>query len=436
MILCCLIPELPVAALVLREGDPALAHRPLVVGGLPSERKPVRAATAEARSFGICVGMPLRQAEQLCPQALFLPADPKAEADLARHLLAGLYALAPRVELAEGGEAYLELDGLGDPAAFSARVAEYLQRRLLSRPALGIASSKFVARTAAGLAGVTMTSGGAFVRTVPQGSERTFLAPLGVADHLPVEARLIERLRLFGLRTLADLARLPLAAVESQFGADGLYALRLARGEDTSPLVPWDPPQRMEESSRLDPPVDNLTPLLFVARGLVDRLGTRLVEGGHAATVIRLSMELEDGEAPAERVLRLRAPMSSAGELWLSVQSLVQRLVVESPVARLQLRLSGFCPALSRQMDLLARQDGRLEDIARQLTVLADTHGPALVRMPELLPAATVSGALVPLVEERRHRWLDPVEVIAARSRPARGGHRPGTRRAAAGRRR
>ncbi|MDQ6748333.1 MAG: hypothetical protein M3010_09560, partial [Candidatus Dormibacteraeota bacterium] len=69
MILCCLIPELPLAALVLREGDASLAQRPLVVGGLPSERKPVRAATAEARSFGICAGMPLRQAEQLCPQA-------------------------------------------------------------------------------------------------------------------------------------------------------------------------------------------------------------------------------------------------------------------------------------------------------------------------------------------------------------------------------
>jgi DNA polymerase IV len=427
VILCCLVPELPLAALVLREGDASLAHRPLVVGGLPSERKPVRAATAEARSFGICAGMPLRQAEQLCPQALFLPVDPRAEADLARHLLAGLYALAPRVELAEGGEAYIEVDGLGDQMEFAARVAGYLERRLLSRPALGIASGKFVARTAAGLA--AMTPCGASVRAVPAGSERSFLAPLSVLDHLPVDPGLIGRMKLFGLRTMADLARLPLASVEAQFGAEGRRALRLARGEDTSPLVPWDPPQRMEESSRLDPPVDNLTPLLFVARGLVDRLGTRLMEGGHAATVIRLSLELEDGEAPAERMLRLRAPMSSADELWQPVQGLVQHLAIEAPVARLQMRLTGFCPALSRQMDLLARQDARLEEIARQLTVLADTHGPALVRMPELLPAATTRGALVPLVEERRHRWLDPVDVISARSRPARGRKRSGGRR-------
>ena len=126
MILCSLVPELPLAALVLREGDPSLATRPLVVGGVPSERKPVRAATAEARSFGICTGMPLRQAEQLCPQAVFMPSDPRAESDLARHLLAGLYALAPRVELADTGEAYVETDGLGDVTVFAARVAGYL----------------------------------------------------------------------------------------------------------------------------------------------------------------------------------------------------------------------------------------------------------------------------------------------------------------------
>lgn len=430
MILCSLVPELPLAALVLREGDPTLAHRPVVVGGLPSERKPVRAATAEARSYGICVGMPLRQAEQLCPQALFLPADPRAEADLSRHLLAGLYALAPRVELAETGEAYIEVDGLGEPMAFAARVAAYLERRLLSRPALGIAAVKSVARIAAELAATAATSstGAIPVRAVPGGSERSFLTPLSVAAHLAVDPALVARLKLFGLRTMGDLARLPLAAVEAQFGAEGLRGLRLARGEDTSPLVPWEPPQRMEESSRLDPPVDNLTPLLFLARGLVDRLGTRLVEDGHAATVIRLSLELEDGEAPPQKVLRLRAPMSTADELWQPVQGLVRHLAIEHPVARLQLRLSGFCPALSRQMDLLARHDGRLEDIARQLTVLADSHGPALVRMPTLLSASTVAGAVVPLLEERRHRWLDPVEVIASHSRQARRRRRVGAR--------
>jgi DNA polymerase-4 len=409
VILCCRIPDIPIAALVLRDGDASLRSRPIVVGGFPSERKPVRAASPEARAYGVCAGMPLRQAEQLCPEALFFAVDDKAEEDLARHLLAGLYALAPRVELAESSaEAYVEVDGLGDPRAFAARTSAYLERRLCSRPALGLGASKFVAATAATLAEVRGGAGGELI-AVPPGSERTFLAPLPIAEHLPVDGAMSARLKRFGLRTMADLAAMPLAAVEAQFGREGLLALRLARGEDSRPLLPWAPPQRMEEGSSLDPPVDNLEPLLFVARGLVDRLGSRLMEGGVAATVVRLQLELEDEAAAPEAMLRLRAPMSTGAELWTPVAALLQRQQLDCPVSRLRLRLTGFCPAASRQMDLLARQDGRLEDISRQLMLLSDAHGPTLVRMAETSPAPS-------LLDERRHRWTDPADALVRRT--------------------
>jgi nucleotidyltransferase/DNA polymerase involved in DNA repair len=422
VILCCRIPEVPIAALLLKleldggASGPSLRHHPLVVGGLPGERKPVKAASPEARSFGVCVGMPLRQAEQLCPSARFFPDDPAAEADLARHLLAGLYALAPRVELVrESGEAYVDLSGMGlragaAPGAlrdYALGVGDYLERRLLTRPALGIAASKFVAYTAAGLRDPAAV-GAQGVNVVPAGSERSFLAPLPIAAHLPVAAEMVERLRRFGLRTLGDLAAMPLAAVEAQFGREGLWALRLARGEDSRQLVAWDPPRRLEEESRLDPPVDNLEPLLFVARGLVDRLGARLLEEGLAGTRVRLRLELEDDETALEAQLQMRAPMSSAQDLWTPVSGMVRRQSVSRPVCGLSLRVSGFCPARSRQMDLLTRRDGRLEDIVRQVALLTDAHGPGLVRSPRVVSAP-------PLLDDRRHQWVDPMPALVGR---------------------
>ena len=413
MILCCRIPDIPIAALILAQAERGdqLAGRPVVVGGHPSERKPVRAASVEARAFGVCAGMPLRQAEQLCPEALFFPADPAAENSLARHLLAGLYALAPKVELAAGGEAYVEVDGLGEPVAFATRVGAYLHQRLRSRPALGLGSNKFVARVAAGLAaGAALVDGELPPCLVPYGSERSSLAPLAIGECLPEMPDFSRRLKLFGLRRLGDLASMPLAAVQAQFGAEGLQALKLARGEDSRRLQPWEPPQRIEEKSRLEPAVDNLTPLLFVARGLVDRLGERLIEGGYAVTTVRLRLELDDSpKAPIEAQLKLRAPMSTGEELWTPVSQLLQRQVMTAPVSRLCLRVSGFCPAQSRQVDLLTRADGRLEDITRQLHLVADAHGVELVRMPALAPVA-------PLVDERRHHWTDAAEGLAAQA--------------------
>ena len=202
-----------------------------------------------------------------------------------------------------------------------------------------------------------------------RGRERAFLEPLPVAGHLPLEPDLVERLRRFGLRSLGQLAALPLAAVEAQFGKEGLVALRLARGEDSRPLLPWQPPQRMEESSSLDPPVDNLEPLLFLARGMADRLGARLLQGAAAATSVRLRLDLEAARGEqnhVEALLRLRAPASGAADLWPPVAGLLKRQQLSAPGGRITLRLSGFCPSRSRQLDLLTRRDGRLEDVVRR----------------------------------------------------------------------
>ena len=421
MILCCRIPDVPIAALLLeqeREGR-VLRDRPLVVGGYPSERKPVQAASPEARSFGVCAGMPLRQAEQLCPAALFFPSNPEAEAALARQLLAGLYALAPRVEL-EDGAAYVDLDGMGLRSgagsegllAFAEEAGAYLERRLLTRPRLGIGANKFVAYTAAALDSTAPV-------LVPAGRERSFLSPLSIGAHLPVDPDLVVRLKLFGLRTLGDFASMPLAAVEAQFRAEGAWALKLARGEDPRPLLPWEPPLRMRESSHLDPAVDNLEPLLFLARGLVDRLGDRLVEGGYAATVVRLQVETEEGVGE-ELTLRLRLPMSTPDELWTPVAGLIRKQRMDRPVSGLGLRVSGFCPAGSRQMDLLVRRDGRLEDIVRQLAMLEE-GAQVRVRMPALAVGGIEGLATPPaLLDERRQRWVDPGVSLARQAAPTR----------------
>ena len=52
--------------------NPALRGRLVVVGGEPGRRGVVASASYEARAYGLHAGMPLAQAQRLCPRAIFL----------------------------------------------------------------------------------------------------------------------------------------------------------------------------------------------------------------------------------------------------------------------------------------------------------------------------------------------------------------------------
>src|SRR5665647_2582231 len=91
---CVLVPQFPVAAELVRR--PELAGRPLVVGGLPHQRLPVLGCSPEAAAFGIAPGMPIRKAQGLCPEAVFLPADDELYGRTRALLLRTLGRFSPR----------------------------------------------------------------------------------------------------------------------------------------------------------------------------------------------------------------------------------------------------------------------------------------------------------------------------------------------------
>src|SRR6202022_1947454 len=62
-------------ASVEQRDDPALRGRPLAVGGRPTSRGVVAAASYEARAFGVHSAMSMARAVRLCPSLLIVPPD-------------------------------------------------------------------------------------------------------------------------------------------------------------------------------------------------------------------------------------------------------------------------------------------------------------------------------------------------------------------------
>jgi DNA polymerase IV len=372
---CVLLPDFEVAVELSRH--PELAGRPVVVGGLPHDRKPVRSHSREAAAFGIAVGMSLRQASGLCPEAVFLHLDEQLYQTVFARVLETLDAFSPKVETEErrgdGGTrghgdptpstknsslithhsslvTYLDASGLellfGPDEELGERISTSVELRTGLRPQVGIGGSKFVAWAAAMLAAVGSTT------VVRSGEERSFLAPLPV-EWLPSSQEMQRRLRLFGLRTVGQLAGLPAGALGEQFGPEGVAAARLARGIDERPVVARDVPTVLREEVEIDRPADGGSLLIEEARQLARRLEARMRARYLACREVALDLVFDDGFA-IHLSTTLHEPTDREADLQLAAERLLGRAWARLPSpASLLPAGAGFKPAPTPEIGIL-----------------------------------------------------------------------------------
>src|SRR3982074_1292357 len=286
-----------------------LAKRPDLYGGpviVGEWEEHVIAASEEASLFGVVPGMPLRQAEHLCPQATFLAPDPDTAANLRELISSALYDLAPVVEVRAEGVASIDVSGVVRSGE-SIREARRRMRAAIGRePRLGLTSGPFSARLAAARARPG--------RLMQVEDAKAFLAPLS-AHELPLDVEQMERLDLLGLRTLGAVEAMGPRELESQLGRDGRYAVLLARGSEPDQLVPWRPPLFTSAHRQFDAPVEDREALLFVARALWGDLADELGLRGAGAKQVRARLLFESG-GQEQRESVVRHPLSSTVELF------------------------------------------------------------------------------------------------------------------------
>src|SRR5439155_17523729 len=129
----------------------------------------------------------------LCPQAMFVLPDEEVVVRIRELLLAALYDLAPVVEVRDEGVAWLDLEGVVRAGESIREMRRRLLKAIGREPRLGLAPGPFSARLAAARARPG--------RLLQVEDARAFLPPLPSRE-LELDAEQLERLDLFGLRTL------------------------------------------------------------------------------------------------------------------------------------------------------------------------------------------------------------------------------------------
>src|SRR5262249_44251896 len=91
--------------------DPGLIGKPVVVGGLPGQRGVVLSASYEVRKLGVRSGMSLTQAQELAPDAIYVPGRRHADGDYSERVRRIAEATTPVSRIASIDEMFLDSSG-------------------------------------------------------------------------------------------------------------------------------------------------------------------------------------------------------------------------------------------------------------------------------------------------------------------------------------
>lgn len=224
---------------------------------------------------------------------------PEADPRSWERMLDALDDLSPRVEAVDLGVALVDITGLGPMWGQERRIAA--RAVMLTRAVApffvrcGIGENRWLASLAARLARPERPGAPAVLRTLDRDELRDL--PLSL---LPADVAMRQRLALFGLVRMEQLAALPRSAVAAQFGATGERLQALARGHDPRPLVPRRRPERAAADATFEPPLDGIDAVALTLRRLAAELCDRLRDRKLAPGRATLTLVFED--APALRV--------------------------------------------------------------------------------------------------------------------------------------
>jgi len=391
---CVWVFHFPVA--VERRNRVALNRCSVLIGEATEQRGAVLDCSAEAEAKGVRVGMPLRQALGLCPSAYFLLPDLPRYGDAFDRILRALEAVSPLVEPAALGCAFIGLDGLNghyrDEMALGDGLAQAVRHASGLTPSVGLAEGKFTARVAA-----TVSAPGE-VCLVPKGREGKFLSPLDVSL-LPCSRDTQRHLELFGLRTMGDLASLPLGAVQAQFGGEGRRIWGLAQGIDREPLRPLRREESMRERLAFYAPLISREALVAAGRELLTRLLGQPAMGGRAARRMTLRALLSDGRC-WERAIVFREATADREQMLCVLKSVVGAAPLTAPIEELSIELSGLAGETCKQEGFFSGDRRRQLQVAEAVRQLKARYGRSPV-------AQIVEVELWSRIPERRHALID-----------------------------
>lgn len=351
---------------------PKLRDKPVIVGGRPDRRGVVASASYEARVFGIRAGMSLSQAYRLCPQAIFLQGSFSAYREASEKFMTILADFSPGLEPGGLDESYLDITGcelFGTPFELASTIKSRIKKELKLIASVGIASCKVVAKIASDFG---KPDG---LIEVAEGEEKDFLAQLPVARLPGVGKKTEGSLKSMGVKTIGQLADLPLEMMKNRFGSFGLMLHHHANCIDNRQIESPGQAKSISRETTFAEDTSDRTLLQSMLHYLCERIGAELRQETKQARTITLKLRYSDFET-ITRSFSTKAAVDADEVIFAGAVKLLERTLATNrkPVRLIGVGVSNLV-SYGKQLNMLDSNPRRLEQLDKAIDRIRRKYG-------------------------------------------------------------
>lgn len=285
--------------------DSRLNNKPILIGGT-SDRGVVASCSYEARKFGVHSAMPMRQARQLCPEAIIIRGNSGTYTKFSKMVTEIIAEDVPLYEKSSIDEFYIDLTGM-DKFFGNLKLASELRQRIMKETGLpisfGLSANKTVSKIATGEAKPNNQI------DVIKGEEKPFLAPLSVKKIPQVGSKTYQVLCNLGVRRILTMQEMPVELMEKVFGKNGRALWKKANGIDNTPVVQHNERKSISTERTFDKDTTDVTKLKGILTAMAENLAFQLRRGEKLTACITVKVRYSDFNT---HTMQKRIPYSSA----------------------------------------------------------------------------------------------------------------------------
>jgi len=331
--------------------NPELRGQPVAVGGT-SDRSVVSAASYEVRKFGVRSAMSVVKARQLCPEIILVPGRMKRYKEISRQAMGVLQEFSPTVEQASVDEAYL--DGTGLERLFGPIEEVSMQIKARMKEVTGLTCSVGAApvRFLAKIASDVNKPDGIFIIRPDEVEE--FLRVLPVSRIPGVGKKLVDVLKMLGVRTCGDVLSKPRKYWEGRLGKYGGALYDRAGGIDPNGVEVSSGAKSCSAENTFHVDTSDRAILKQWLLSQAERVGGDLRRHGYKGRTVTLKIKYADFKQ-ITRSRSLDGRTDNTAVVFETACELLQKVELRRPVRLIGLGVSNF-EARNRQVTLFEEE--------------------------------------------------------------------------------